>query len=96
MDMSNFKDEVMIKALETEIDIMRNLKDEHIVRLEDSLIGPKVTYIILELCDGDLRKKMEKSGGKLPEEEAVQAFSQIVKGFKTLTNLGYIHRDIKP
>jgi calcium-dependent protein kinase len=86
----------MLKALTTEIELMKSLKDEHVVRLEDSQIGKKNTYIILELCDSDLRKKMEKNGGNVPEEEAIQIYSHIIKGFKYLTGLGYIHRDIKP
>ncbi len=30
------------------------------------------------------------------EEEAIQILKQISKGFKDLTDHGYIHRDVKP
>lgn len=96
MDMSQFTDKVLIQALNTEIELMKNLKDEHLLKMQDAEIGKKYTYIVLELCDGDLRKKMNQGGGRIKEDEAIQIYSQILKGFKVLTDLGYIHRDIKP
>lgn len=39
---------------------------------------------------------MNQGGGRIKEDEAIQIYSQILKGFKVLTDLGYIHRDIKP
>lgn len=53
--------------------------------------------MFLEYCaDGDLKKLLEKRGGKLPESEAVQYFRQICEGFKELYKNNIIHRDIKP
>lgn len=57
-------------------------------------IGKHFTYIILELCDSDLRKELTKH--KFTEPESVNAFSDILLGFEVLVNKGYIHRDIKP
>lgn len=96
MNMSLFTDKVLVAALKTEIELMKNLQDEHLLRLYDSNYGGKYTYLVLELCDSDLRAKMNKQGGKLSEADAIAAFSHIMKGFKVLTSLGYIHRDIKP
>ncbi len=58
MDMSLFKDQAMIVALKTEVEIMKSLKDEHIVNMYESNIGTKYAHIVLELCDSDLRKKL--------------------------------------
>lgn len=96
MDMSLFTDKALIEALKIEIELMKNLNDEHLLKMYESQHGTKYTYLVLELCDGDLRAKMNKQGGKIPETEAITVFSQIMKGFKVLTGLGYIHRDIKP
>lgn len=52
--------------------------------------------MIMDLCDGDLRKKMDKNGGKLPQLECINAMTQIMKGIKSLVDKGYIHRDLKP
>lgn len=67
MNMSLFTDQVLVTALKTEIELMKNLQDEHLLRLHDSHYGGKFTYLVLELCDGDLRAKMNKQGGKLSE-----------------------------
>ncbi len=50
----------------------------------------------MELCDGDLRKKLNACKGKLGEQGAIKIFSQILKGFRVLIDKGYIHRDAKP
>ena len=68
MNMSLFTDQTLVTALKTEIELMKNLQDEHLLRLYDSCYGVKYTYLILDLCDGDLRAKMNKQGGKLPGE----------------------------
>lgn len=62
----------------------------------DYKIGKVNTYIVLELCSGDLKKLLEKNGQKLPEDVCVDILIQILEGFKVLLNKGYIHRDVKP
>lgn len=96
MNMKVLNEQGLQEALRTEIGVMKELNDDHLLRLHDSHFGQKYTYLVLELCDGDLRKKMNATGGKLTEKDAINVFSQVMKGFKVLTNLGYIHRDIKP
>ena len=51
-------------------------------------------YLVMEYCEGgDLMNLCEKT--KLPEEEAVAIFLQILNGFKTLVKNKIIHRDFK-
>ena len=52
--------------------------------------------MILELCDSDLRKKMESYGQCFPENECLDIFGEIIQGIKILVDHSYIHRDIKP
>lgn len=60
----------------------------------EAKIGKKYTYIILEICDTDLRKEL--SSRKFTQEDCVHAFEEIMQGFSILVSKGYIHRDIKP
>ena len=59
-------------------------------------MGNSYTYMILELCEEDLRNKMIKSPCRFPEPQVVEIFGNIVKGFKILVDHSCIHRDIKP
>lgn len=68
MDMSAFTDDFMKTALETEINVMRELKSDNVVRMYHVESNQKTTFIILELCsDGDLRKFIHNNSGHLPE-----------------------------
>jgi len=48
------------------------VNSEHTVKMIDAKIGKNYTYILLELCDTDLRKELASK--KFSEQEAVQAF----------------------
>ena len=37
-----------------------------------------------------------KTNGRLPEEEALEMFYQIVRGFRTIVKKSLVHRDLKP
>lgn len=39
---------------------MKTLKGENLISLKDFHVGKRTTFMVLELCDGDLRKKMEE------------------------------------
>ena len=63
LDMDLISDPFLIKSLKTEIDVMKRLKSENVVkynykykkRMYDVIYETKMTYIVLELCpDGDL------------------------------------------
>ena len=63
--MDLISDPFLIKSLKTEIDVMKSLKSENVVkynyiykkRMYDVIYETKMTYIVLELCpDGDLDK----------------------------------------
>lgn len=95
MRMEEFNHDPMLMAsLKGEIDITMDVNSEHTVRMIEAKIGTRYTYIILELCDTDLRKEL--ASRKFSEPECVAAFEEIMQGFKVLVSKGYIHRDIKP
>jgi serine/threonine-protein kinase ULK/ATG1 len=51
----------------------------------------------MDLCkDGDLRKKLTKSNGKLDEKHAMVILFQLINGLKELDRIKLAHRDLKP
>jgi len=58
----------MLESLKNEINVMKELKSDHIVKMYDCQGDAKYTYIILEFCgDGDLSKFINKHNGQLTE-----------------------------
>lgn len=87
-------DPTLMTSLKGEIQITMDVNSEHTVQMIEAKIGHRFTYIILEICDTDLRKEM--ASRKFSEPECVAAFDEIMQGFKVLVSKGYIHRDVKP
>jgi calcium-dependent protein kinase len=95
MNMEEFnKDPTLMASLKGEIQITLDVNSEHTVQMIEAKIGHHFTYIILEICDTDLRKEL--ASRKFSEPECVTAFDEIMQGFKVLVSKGYIHRDVKP
>ena len=88
------KEPMLMKALKGEIAITADCNSEHTVKMIAYQMGHNYTYIILELCDTDLRKEI--TSHKFTEAECVKVFEEIILGFEVLVSKGYIHRDIKP
>jgi serine/threonine protein kinase len=85
------------KHLLREIDLMKRLNHDNIVRLYDvyqegNSIGGHVIYIVMELCVRDL-SHVEKP---LEEARCQRYFSGIFNGLRYLKRRGVVHRDIKP
>ena len=68
--------------------------------LFDALETGNNIYLFFEFCkDGDLGGYRTSKGGQqgyLTESEAITFFCHICNGFKSLSELKIIHRDIKP
>jgi len=59
MKMEEFNnDPTLMASLRAEIDITIDVNSEHTVRMVEAKIGNRYTFIILELCDTDLRKEL--------------------------------------
>ena len=95
MKMEEFnRDPMLMSSLKGEINITKEVDSEHTVKMFDYHIGKTYTYILLELCDSDLRKKLTEK--KFTEEECVKIFEEIMMGFQVIVGKGFIHRDVKP
>lgn len=84
----------LMASLKGEINVTMDVNSPYTVKMIDYRIGKRFTYMILELCDSDLRKELATR--KFQEEEAVKVFEEIMFGFEVLVGKGYIHRDVKP
>lgn len=89
-----------IELIRREIKVLQSITNYNIVRLFDAFETVNNIYLLFEYCkDGDLSSYRLKRGGPtsfLAETEAITFFQHICNGFKTLTSLKIIHRDIKP
>ena len=62
------KDPFLLSSLKNEVNVMGEFKGEsYVIQLHEASFGKKYTYLVMDLCDSDLRKKMDKNGGKLSE-----------------------------
>jgi NIMA (never in mitosis gene a)-related kinase len=72
------------RQLVSEVNILRDLKHQHIVRYYDRIIDKKNTkiYIIMEYCEGgdisELIKKCTTNREHIPEDQIWKIFAQIV------------------
>jgi serine/threonine protein kinase len=67
-----------------------------VVKCHDIYSTVNNCYIITEFCnEGDLENFLKKRE-KLPEEEAIAIFRDIVNGFRVIAESGFLHRDLKP
>lgn len=89
-----------------EIEVLSQLRGEHVIRFLDVIRTTNNLYIFTEFCDGgDLEHYLEKNG-PMGEEKALELVYQISKTFNTINNPGLVeapdrrlvimHRDIKP
>lgn len=89
-----------------EIEVLRQIKGQHIVQLLDVKRTPNNLYIFTDFCDSGDLEKMVKQKRVFSEEEACAILKQIADAFVTLDNLHIVnakghtitlmHRDIKP
>ena len=100
-------DEAMLKLVKNEIEVMKELDHQNIVKLLDyeyeaeyrrpkQTKGVKVFYIALELVGGGELFDFIAETGRFSEEVARYYFHQMISALEYLHSKGYSHRDIKP
>ena len=85
----------LIQLLKSEIQIMKAVNSENVIKFYNFFETPDYYYIVMEFCkDGSLESRIKKK--LLTEVEALLIIKQLLNGFKALHDQGIIHRDFKP
>jgi len=85
-----------MEMVETEIDILSHLTNQHIIRLREVFEAPDFCYMVMELVTGgelfdkivELQSYSEKDASKLIE--------QLIEAVEDLHKNKIVHRDLKP
>ena len=99
---SDKKTSISNKVTRNEVDILRKLKNEHIIKVAHYLETRFYIFMVMELCvAGDLwnvlrayQQKHQSQGMK--EKFAAQIVKQLLQGIDFLQKNFLIHRDLKP
>lgn len=84
-----------LNVIMQEIDLLKNLKHENIVKYHGFVKSQDALYIVLEFCENGSLHSVCKDFGKFPENLVALYTSQMLKGLLFLHEQGVIHRDIK-
>lgn len=80
--------------INNEIRILTQFNHDNVVKLFEIVEEGSYIYIVMELCDGDLRRFTEN--GPIGENLACKYLRQILNGYGELVRMGIVHRDLKP
>ncbi|XP_028357382.1 serine/threonine-protein kinase 33 isoform X2 [Physeter macrocephalus] len=84
-----------VKLLEREVTILKSVKHEHIIHLEQVFETPKKVYLVMELCeDGELREILDRKG-HFSENETRWIIRSLASAIAYLHNKDIVHRDLK-
>ena len=85
------------RLLRNEIKIMKESKNDNLLRLYESFETTRNYYLVLDLCeDGDLEAFMiKRKVSHFSEMEAIVILRQISKGLKEMRERKIMHRDLK-
>ena len=82
------------KYIEQEINVMKKINHENILKLYDVEYGAEFIYLILEYCEHDLYNYLKKNN--INYEEIRYFMSQLLNGLKYMMDKEIVHRDLKP
>jgi len=90
-------DENARKKFLHEIELMKDLRHQHVVTLLENGSAGGAFYFIMELCEGGgVDDLMKRRGGKLPLAEAGVIMLQALDGLAYAHKSNLVHRDLKP
>lgn len=83
--------------IEREVNVMKQVSHENILRLYDFCEDRQYISFVLEYCDGgDFGDKVKEKASSITEEEAGHWMKQILRSIYALHSKEVCHRDIKP
>ncbi|XP_066108897.1 serine/threonine-protein kinase 33 [Saccopteryx bilineata] len=84
-----------VKLLEREVNILKIVKHEHIIHLEQVFETPTKMYLVMELCeDGELKEILIRKG-HFSENETRWIIQSVASAIAYLHNNDIVHRDLK-
>uniref|UniRef100_A0A8C2PR86 Serine/threonine kinase 33 n=1 Tax=Cyprinus carpio TaxID=7962 RepID=A0A8C2PR86_CYPCA len=84
-----------VKHLEREVSIMKQVKHEHIIHLEEVFETPKRMYLVTELCEGGDLKDLLQKNKHFTEEETRHIIKSLSEAIVYLHKKDIVHRDLK-
>ncbi|TPX10773.1 uncharacterized protein E0L32_008342 [Thyridium curvatum] len=84
-----------LRMIEAEIDLLKNLHHDNIVKYIGFVKSSDCLNIILEYCENGSLHSICKAYGKFPENLVGVYMTQVLQGLQYLHDQGVIHRDIK-
>ncbi|KAI1875210.1 hypothetical protein JX265_004268 [Neoarthrinium moseri] len=84
-----------LRMIEAEIDLLKNLHHDNIVKYIGFVKSVDCLNIILEYCENGSLHSICKAYGKFPENLVGVYMTQVLQGLQYLHDQGVIHRDIK-
>lgn len=84
-----------LRMIESEIDLLKNLLHDNIVKYIGFVKSVDCLNIILEYCENGSLHSIVKAYGKFPENLVGVYMIQVLQGLQYLHDQGVIHRDIK-
>lgn len=89
------KDEINVKRILIEAEILRNLDHPNIVKYVDFFIENQKPYLVMEYVEGEhLEKKITETSWS--EKEVVNVVERISKAIDHMHERNVVHRDLKP
>uniref|UniRef100_A0A3B4URG5 Calcium/calmodulin-dependent protein kinase 1Da n=1 Tax=Seriola dumerili TaxID=41447 RepID=A0A3B4URG5_SERDU len=83
-------------SIENEIAVLRRIKHENIVALEDIYESPDHLYLIMQLVSGGELFDRIVEKGFYTEKDASTLIRQVLDAVNYLHRMGIVHRDLKP
>ncbi|XP_043964236.1 calcium/calmodulin-dependent protein kinase type 1D [Gambusia affinis] len=83
-------------SIENEIAVLRRIKHENIVALEDIYESPDHLYLIMQLVSGGELFDRIVEKGFYTEKDASTLIRQVLDAVNYLHKMGIVHRDLKP
>ena len=96
LDKEKIQKQNMGNQIKKEISIMKMVKHKYIVGMIEVLASKTKIFIVLDLVTGGELFDKIVSMGKLPEDQALFYFMQLVEGVSYCHRSGVCHRDLKP
>ena len=81
--------------LKSEIGILSKIKSSNVIELYDIQKTMNNFYLFMEFCNGGDLDTLREIRGRFTEEEARYYLTQIMNGFKAISDMNVIHRDLK-